>query len=125
MIAYVTIGTNDLEKAKAFYKDILVEGLGAKVIGEFSTDIGFAGGKGQPSIIVTKPFDGEEASVGNGMMVALRCKSAEQVDALHAKALELGGQDEGAPGKRNDTWYMGYARDLDSNKLCFFDETTG
>lgn len=124
MIAYVTIGTNDLEKSKGFYKEILVEGLGASVIGEFETGIGFTGGQGQPAIIVTKPFNGEEATVGNGMMVALRCSSSDQVDQLHAKTLELGGKDEGAPGKRNGTWYIGYARDLDGNKLAFFDGTS-
>ena len=70
---------------------------------------------------MTKPYDGKPATVGNGMMVALAAKNTDQVDALHAKALELGGADEGAPGPRGDSgFYAAYFRDLDGNKLSAF-----
>ena len=69
---------------------------------------------------ITKPFDGNPATVGNGVMVALMVDSTDKVDALYAKAIELGGTDEGAPGARSDNFYAGYFRDLDGNKLNFF-----
>jgi predicted lactoylglutathione lyase len=69
---------------------------------------------------VTKPHNGEPATVGNGVMVALAMNSPEKVDAIHAKALELGATDEGAPGPRGEQFYAGYFRDLDGNKLNAF-----
>jgi predicted lactoylglutathione lyase len=70
---------------------------------------------------VLTPFDGKPATVGNGVMVALYVDSRAKVDALHARALELGGSDEGAPGPRGDSgFYAGYFRDLDGNKLNAF-----
>jgi predicted lactoylglutathione lyase len=66
---------------------------------------------------VTKAFDGNAATVGNGVMVALRMDSTEKVDSLYRKAIELGAQDEGAPGPRGDGFYAGYFRDPDGNKL--------
>ena len=88
---------------------------------ELDTFIAWATGPGQPSVAITKPFDGEPATVGNGVMVALAAKDQEQVKQLHAKALELGGTDEGAPGPRGDGgFYAGYFRDLDGNKLAAF-----
>jgi predicted lactoylglutathione lyase len=53
-------------------------------------------------------------------MVALAMDSRAKVDAFHAKALSLGAKDEGAPGPRSDTFYAGYFRDLDGNKLNAF-----
>ena len=73
-----------------------------------------------PGLGVILPFDKKPASVGNGVMVALGVKSAAQVDALHRKALQLGAKDEGAPGPRGESFYAGYFRDLDGNKLNFF-----
>ncbi len=66
------------------------------------------------------PFDGKPATVGNGMMVALVVDSTEKVDRVHAKALALGGKDEGPAGPRGDGFYAGYFRDLDGNKLYVF-----
>jgi predicted lactoylglutathione lyase len=68
----------------------------------------------------TKPFDKQRATVGNGVMVALMVDSTAKVDALHRKALQLGGSNEGAPGPRGEGFYAGYFRDLDGNKLNFF-----
>jgi predicted lactoylglutathione lyase len=119
MIGYVTLGTNDLERAAAFYDQLLGE-IGAKRFMDMDTFIAWAVTPEAPALSVTKPFDGGNASVGNGVMVALVMDSREKVDALHRKALELGGTDEGAPGPRGDGFYAGYFRDLDGNKLNAF-----
>lgn len=64
---------------------------------------------------ITYPFDKNPATVGNGTMVALNATSREQVDRVYAKALELGGTDEGAPAQRSPGFYAAYFRDLDGN----------
>ncbi len=119
MIGYVTIGTNDLAKATAFYDALLGE-VGAKQL--FGMDrIKFWGNKpGTPMLAVCVPYDKEPQHCGNGNMVAIPGGSEEGVDKLYAKARELGATDEGAPGARMPTFYGAYVRDLDGNKLCFF-----
>ena len=124
MIGYVTLGSNDVQKAAAFY-DGLLESLGAKRFMEDENFVAWMVSPDKPGIGVTRPFDGKPASVGNGVMVALAVESKEMVDALHARALELGGSDEGAPGSRSDTFYAAYFRDLDGNKLNAFFMTPG
>jgi len=120
MIGYVTLGTNDLDRAAAFYDELLAV-IGATRFMEEEQFIAWAVAPGQPGIAATKPWDGNPATVGNGMMVALAVENPEQVQALHAKALELGGADEGSPGPRGDSgFYAGYFRDLDGNKLNAF-----
>ena len=119
MIGYVTIGTNDLARAGAFYDAVLGD-LGAGRVMESDRYLVWTTGAGQPMLMVTKPFDGGAATVGNGNMVALAAASHEQVDALYAKATGLGATDEGKPGLRGDDFYGAYCRDLDGNKLCFF-----
>ncbi|HEX8640878.1 MAG TPA: VOC family protein [Allosphingosinicella sp.] len=125
MIGYVTLGTNDLEKARAFYDALLAE-LGATRKMEFP-ETGFTlygTGNRRPGIAVTRPYDGQPATPGNGNMTAIAADSRATVDRLHAKALELGGSDEGAPGLRTPegpgAFYGAYFRDLDGNKLCVF-----
>lgn len=119
MIGYVTLGTTDLERAAKFYDAIAAE-LGTPRM--FSTDTFIAWGApdGAAGIGITYPFDGKPMSVGNGVMVALQAKDKAQVDRLHALALSLGGTCEGPPGPRGDTFYAGYFRDLDGNKLNAF-----
>ncbi len=119
MIGYTTVGTNDLQRAAKFYDALLAE-LGAKRGMEMETFIAWATAPGAPMFSVTKPFDGNAATVGNGVMIALAASSKEQVDRIHKKALELGGKDEGAPGERMPGFYAGYFRDLDGNKLNAF-----
>jgi catechol 2,3-dioxygenase-like lactoylglutathione lyase family enzyme len=119
MIGYVTIGTNDLPRAAAFYDALLGE-VGAKRMMETEQFIAWSVRPEAPGLGVTKPFDKQPASVGNGVMVALEAASSSQVDALHRRALELGATDEGAPGDRGGGFYAGYFRDLDGNKLNFF-----
>ena len=119
MIGYVMVGTNDLARAAAFYDALLAE-LGAKRFMEDERFIAWATEPGAPAFSVTKPYDGNAATVGNGTMVALVMESREKVDAFHARALELGASDEGAPGERGPGFYAGYFRDLDGNKLNAF-----
>jgi predicted lactoylglutathione lyase len=119
VIGYVTLGTNDLPRATRFY-DSLLETIGGKRLMELETFILWGTSFSQACLAVTKPFDGNRATVGNGVMVALQVQSKDAVDALHKKALELGARDEGAPGPRSDTFYAGYFRDLDGNKLNAF-----
>ena len=115
MIVYANVGTNDLEKSKDFY-DVVLAPLGAKRL--FKTDRSYMYGTGTgPLLAINTPFDGKPATFGNGAMVALEAPSQEVVREVHAKALELGGQDEGAPGLRGDTYYGAYFRDLDGNKF--------
>ena len=119
MIGYTTFGTNDLKRAAGFYDALLAE-LGAKRAMEMETFIAWATAPNTPMVAIIKPFDKQPATVGNGVMVALLASSKEQVDKIHAKALALGGKDEGAPGPRGPGFYAGYFRDLDGNKLNAF-----
>ena len=119
MIGYVTLGTNDLPRAAAFYDKLLAD-LGAKRTWESERGIGWGTAMDKPSLAVMKPFDGKPATVGNGVMVALAVDSRDKVDRLYRKALELGAKDEGAAGPRGDGFYAGYFRDLDGNKLDVF-----
>jgi len=120
MIGYVTLGTNDFDRAAKFYDELLGT-IDCKRGMEGDTFIAWTNGqRGQAMISIIKPHDKQPATVGNGVMVALAVDSREKVDAVHAKALELGGKDEGAVGLRGDTFYAGYFRDLDGNKLNVF-----
>ena len=120
MIGYVTLGTNDIERAAAFYDELLAV-YGAKRGMQSDKMILWSSGKpGRPSLGVIKPYDRNAASVGNGTMVALGIDDPAKVDEVHKKALALGGKDEGAPGSRGGGFYGAYFRDLDGNKLCVF-----
>jgi predicted lactoylglutathione lyase len=117
VIGYVTLGTNDLQRAAKFY-DSLLAVIGAKRFMEYERSIGWS--NGGAGIAVGRPFDGNPATVGNGVMVALAVKEPAQVDKLYKKALELGAKDEGAAGPRGEGFYAGYFRDPDGNKLNVF-----
>lgn len=119
MIGYVTLGTNDLARAAAFYDAIAAE-MGVGRMMEFDSFIAWGAPGGAPGIGLTKPFDGRAATVGNGVMVALEAKDRDQVDRLHHVALAHGGSDEGAPGLRGESFYAAYFRDPDGNKLNAF-----
>lgn len=121
MIGYVTLGTNDIDKAAAFYDAVLAE-MGHKRMMEQDGFIAWGTFEGESAgLSVGKPYDGEPATVGNGVMVALMCESPDIVDKTYAMALELGGVSEGAPGPREmPGFYAGYFRDLDGNKLNVF-----
>lgn len=119
MIGYVTLGTNGFDQAAKFYDELLAL-LGAGRLMQSDTFIAWSTGPKSPAISILRPYDGKDATVGNGVMVAIAAGSPETVDALHAKAIELGGADEGAPGPRGGNFYAGYFRDLDGNKLNAF-----
>lgn len=119
MIGYVTLGTNDLARAAQFYDAIAAE-MGTARMMDFETFIAWGTPGGAAGIGLTKPADGNAATVGNGVMVALEAKDSAQVDRLHAIALAHGGTCEGPPGPRGDTFYAGYFRDPDGNKLNAF-----
>jgi catechol 2,3-dioxygenase-like lactoylglutathione lyase family enzyme len=124
MIGYVTLGSNDLQRARGFY-DQLMPVLGAGRMMEFGDNFTMYGvGMGKPGIAVCKPYNGNDATAGNGNMAAIACDTRAKVDAVYNKALELGGSDEGPPGLRGDdgdqAFYGAYFRDLDGNKLCAF-----
>ena len=119
MIGYVTLGTNDIKRSAAFYDKLLGE-IGAKRIMDFETFIVWGNSPTQAGLSVTKPFDGNPATVGNGVMVALVVKEPAQVDKVYKKAIELGANDEGPAGPRGTGYYAGYFRDPDGNKLNVF-----
>jgi catechol 2,3-dioxygenase-like lactoylglutathione lyase family enzyme len=123
MIGYVVLGTNDLPRAAAFYDALLGE-IGVVRQMDFG-ERGYAWGASPESVMlcVMTPFDGAPATVGNGTMTAIGVHSHSDVDRIHAKALELGGHDEGAPGLRaegGEGFYAAYFRDLDGHKLDVF-----
>lgn len=119
MLGYVTIGTNDMAKAEAFYSDLLGE-LGAKQLMAMDR-IKFYGTGDGPMLALCIPYDEGTQAPGNGNMVAIPGGSREGVDKLYAKAMSLGATDEGAPGERMPVFYGAYVRDLDGNKLCFYE----
>ena len=119
MIGYVTLGTNDLPRAAAFYDALLAE-VGAKRTMDLGRGYAWGAAHDKPSLMVMKPFDGQAATVGNGVMIGLVVDSRAKVDAVYQKALTLGGKDEGPAGPRGDGFYAGYFRDLDGNKLNVF-----
>ncbi|WP_026613055.1 VOC family protein [Ensifer aridi] len=119
MLLYVTLGSNDLERAGAFYDRTLAT-LGLKRRKEDEVEIGYgAEGDFRSRLWVVTPFNREAATIGNGSMVALEAGSRAAVDAFYAAALANGGTDEGAPGLRpfHPNFYAAYVRDPDGNKL--------
>jgi catechol 2,3-dioxygenase-like lactoylglutathione lyase family enzyme len=118
-LGHGTVGSNDLEKAKAFY-DALLGSAGVTALFPHPTGGRVYGKDGVPFFVVLGPYNRQPATIGNGSMHGFRFDRRGEVDAFHAKALALGGTDEGAPGERAPTFYMSYFRDLDGNKLCAF-----
>jgi catechol 2,3-dioxygenase-like lactoylglutathione lyase family enzyme len=119
MLGYSTVGSNDLAKAKAFY-DALLPTIGMEKRFDHPSGGRLYGHPKTGMFGVLGTFDGQPATVGNGTMIGFGLESQEQVAAFHAKALELGGTDEGAPGLRGPKAYFAYFRDLDGNKLCAY-----
>jgi hypothetical protein len=118
MINYVMVGTNRFDQAVAFYEALLTD-MGATRAYATEKNVGWGWGIGTPMFILTRPFDQQPATIGNGSMVAFDVETAEMVDALHSKALALGGTSEGDPGPRGEYLHVGYCRDLDGNKFNF------
>ncbi len=127
MIAYVTVGADDLSQAKRFYRAFL-PALGYN-LAEGPEGLSFAlpvlpGQRAAlPDFYVKPPFNGAAASAGNGAMVAFEAGSQAEVRRLHSAALAAGGFDEGQPGFRaayGPHFYVGYLRDPHGNKIALF-----
>ena len=118
VIGFVMVGTNDLEKSSKFYDTLLIH-LGLKRVAVTERYIGYGHSSDDDHVkfYITKPHNKENATIGNGTMVALSAETKEAVDNFHATALENGATDEGKPGTRSDENYYGYIRDLDGNKI--------
>lgn len=123
MFSHIFVGTNNFERALAFYQP-LMEALGVQA--RFvEADRRWAGWQSQPDprplFLLGKPFDQQPHAPGNGQMVAFLASSRAMVDAAYAVALQHGGRSEGAPGLRpqyHANYYGAYFRDPDGNKLC-------
>lgn len=127
MIAYVTVGADDIARAKRFYCAFLPAldyGLDEGPEG-LSFALPLAPGQSPvlPDFYVKPTFDGQPATAGNGAMVAFEARSQQQVRDLHAAALAAGGSDEGAPGFRasyGPHFFVSYLRDPQGNKIALF-----
>lgn len=118
-LGHAVVGSNDLVKAKAFY-DALLGSAGITPLFEHPSGGRAYAKDGKIFLVVLAPYDRKPATPGNGSMHTFSFDTREEVDAFYAKALALGGTDEGAPGERAPKYYMSYFRDLDGNKLCAF-----
>ena len=119
MIAYATLGTNDMDRSIAFY-DAAFGALGGVRGATSATWTEYRRAGERAKVCLAAPFDGQSATHGNGTMLAFEAPDHAAVDAFHAAALAQGGTDEGLPGLRDGTHYVAYARDPDGNKLCVF-----
>lgn len=123
IFTHVTVGTNDLAKAREFYDNVLGK-LGFKRLADLG-DNGSIWGVDKPSFFVLKPANGQPATVGNGVTVSFEAKNRDQINAFHDAALTAGAKDEGAAGPRGwaENAYAAYVRDLDGNKLAVYSFT--
>ena len=129
MIGYITIGAHDPERAKTFYNAVLAT-VGWKQFADYGDYVGYGpGGSDQGQTMwLWKPFDGEAARPGNGVMIGFHAETKEQVHAFHAAAMAADGSDEGGPGPRPEygpNWYAAYMRDPTGNKLSIVCKTPG
>ena len=119
MIGYTLLGTNDLEKSKAFY-DALFAKVGAKSVVQTDRIYLYSNGEG-PMFGICTPVDGEPASNGNGTMIAIPMPDTASIDAIHEHALSIGAEHVFGPAEGgNPGFYGAYVRDFDGNKLCFY-----
>ena len=118
MIGYAMLGTNNYEKALEFYDKVLAP-VGGKRAMDFGVSTVYGSGGGA-MLGIGQPYNKEPATWGNGTMVALQMPSKEKVHEVYDAAIANGATCEGPAGARGDTFYAGYFRDLDGNKLCAF-----
>ena len=124
MLGYATIGATDLDRACAFYDALLGE-IGAKQLMGMDRIKFYGTGMDAAMLAICEPYDEKEQNCGNGNMIAIPGGDRAGVDRLYAKAMELGATDEGEPGERMPVFYGAYVRDLDGNKLCFYEMKAG
>jgi catechol 2,3-dioxygenase-like lactoylglutathione lyase family enzyme len=118
MLLYITLGSNDLARARRFY-DAVMPSIGMHFLRGDEAEIGYGPvGATDPLLWINRPYDGKPATIGNGSMPAFTAPNRAAVRSFHAAALANGGQDEGPPGLRYaPTFYSCYVRDPDGNKL--------
>ncbi|MEO0392819.1 MAG: VOC family protein [Pseudomonadota bacterium] len=117
VLSHVSLGTNDYDKAIAFY-DAVMPVLGIQKIMEHPGATAY--GRAFPEFWVQTPYDGQTATVGNGTHIAFVATSKAMVDAFHTAGLKAGATDDGPPGPRKDygePYYGSFLRDLDGNKI--------
>lgn len=123
MIGYTMVGTRDLDRARRFYDPLFTEmGRECCFTDDQVASWGTSSDESAPRFIVGHPFDGNEASVGNGVMTAFLVAETEIIDRLFKIAMRHGGSSEGEPGPRpqySDGFYAAYVRDPDGNKIAF------
>jgi catechol 2,3-dioxygenase-like lactoylglutathione lyase family enzyme len=121
MFSHVTVGSNDIARAKIFY-DGVGAALGLARHSDSSPDgVGYSKPGGRPQLWIVRPLDRQAATVGNGITIGLETDTRAAVDAAYAAALATGGKDEGKPGLRthyHPNYYGAYVRDPDGNKVC-------
>ena len=126
VMAHVSVGTNDYDKAIAFYDKVLAT-LNINRVFEESEAKAMAYGRQFPEFWVQAPFDGKPANVGNGSHFAFLAMSEAQVQDFYSAALAAGATHDGDPGARpqySDAYYGCFVRDLDGHKIeaMFWDE---
>jgi catechol 2,3-dioxygenase-like lactoylglutathione lyase family enzyme len=117
ILSHISLGTNDYKRSKAFY-DAVLGALQIKCMMEFDGGAGW--GREFPEFWIGPPHDGGLASAGNGTHICFSAASKEEVDAFHAKAMEMGGTDDGKPSLRPQympNYYAAFVRDPDGNKI--------
>lgn len=117
MLAYVTLGSNNIEKSVEFYDAFMGE-IGAKRLFDNGRLYFYGKGAGTPMLAIGGPYDEQPATCGNGVMPAIALDDKEAVDRAYAKAIELGAESDGEPGQRIPTFYGAYFRDPDGHKIC-------
>ncbi len=122
MFSHMTVGTNDIARAKRFYDAIAVP-LGLVRHASYPEAAGYGPKEGRPQLWINRPLDKKAATVGNGITIGLEVQDRKAVDGFYAAAIKEGGKDEGPPGLRphyHPNYYAAYVRDLDGNKVCVF-----
>ncbi len=119
MLTHVTLGSNDMAKARTFY-DATMGALGLARM--MDGDVYSIWGKERPAVVIRTPLNGEAATYANGGTVGFAAPDDAAVDAFHTAALAHGGSCEGAPGPREMAGglYGAYVRDPDGNKMCAY-----
>jgi catechol 2,3-dioxygenase-like lactoylglutathione lyase family enzyme len=120
MFSHVTVGSNNVAQAKAFY-DGVGGALGLVRLADYPEAAGYGRPGGRPQLWIVTPLDRKTATAGNGITVGLEAQDRPSVDAAYAAAIAAGGKDEGKPGLRphyHPNYYGAYVRDPDGNKVC-------
>jgi catechol 2,3-dioxygenase-like lactoylglutathione lyase family enzyme len=120
MFSHVTVGSNDIQRARRFY-DGIAGALGLVRHAESADAAGYGRPDGRPQLWIVRPLDRKAATAGNGVTIGLEATNRRAVDAAYAAALAAGGADEGGPGLRthyHPNYYGAYVRDPDGNKVC-------